>query len=411
MTQKYQVRSTCRLCEGKDLYQVLSLGEIVPSTFPLPNEPDPAAVPMTVVRCDQCGFVQLRESLDDAELYGQYWYISGTNETMRAELADVVKEIRSYLPAAPCTVLDIGANDGTLLSNYPPSVRKIAFEPACNLIERLSKQADMTYPTFFPSRASYNLAGRSIRAISACAMFYDLEDPRAFVQEIDRLLTDDGVWVVQMQDLAQQVETNAFDNFCFEHRGYYSLQTFQQTLEGTDLHVIHAERRAINGGSLRIAVRRTHFSPKPTVDALLKLEAPWTSPRALELFTWRVQEVKRMVTELVVSAKELYGVVDMYACSTKSSTLLQYCGIDHRLIRQAAERTPEKYGRVTAGTRIPIVSELVWRADPAPVCLVGSYQFIEAFRIREAAYLQGGGRFIVPLPTAVVLSEATRVPA
>jgi hypothetical protein len=291
------------------------------------------------------------------------------------------------------------------LGNYASSVHKIAFEPACNLIARLSEVADVTYNEFFPGPASARLANHSVDVVTSIAMFYDLDDPRSFVAEIDRLLTDDGVWIVQMQDLAQQVQTNAFDNFCFEHRGYYSLETFQRVLEGCDLHVVHAERRAINGGSLRLHIRRTHFSPKPTVAELLKLEAPLVSMRALELFTWRVEEVKRLVYEMVAAAHETVGAVDLYAASTKSSTLLQYCGVDHRLIRQAVERTPEKWGRVTAGTRIPIVSEEAWRRDPAPVALLGAWQFLEAFRTREAAYLEHGGRWIVPLSTPYVIYQ------
>lgn len=401
----YTTHDHCRVCTHPDLYEILSLGHLVPSTFPLPSEPDPPAVPMTVVHCEACGFVQLRESVEDDALYRQYWYVSGTNELMREELRDVVFSLPGALGGK--VVIDIGANDGTLLSNYQPSVHKIAFEPASNLIERLGQVADVTYNEFFPGPASAALPPQSIDHITAIAMFYDLDDPVAFVQEVDRLLTANGSWVVQMQDLAQQVETNAFDNFCFEHRGYYSLKTFMCVLReaNADLHVTEAERRSINGGSLRITVRRTHMAVKPSVDTLLVKEAPWISPRSLELFVWRVQEVKRLVYELVAAAHDQAGAVDLYAASTKSSTLLQYCGIDHRLIRQAVERTPEKWGRVTAGTRIPIVSEEDWRADPARVTVMGAYQFAESFKKRESAYLAKGGCWLLPLPTPYVLSQ------
>jgi hypothetical protein len=342
------------------------------------------------------------------------------NEAMRAELADIQQQAQARLPYVldyHYLVIDIGANDGTLLSHYKQGEDddqhplRIAFEPALNLRDALDKHTEVSYADFFPGEQSAQIASGGISIITSIAMFYDLDDPIAFVREIDRLLTQDGVWVVQFQDLAQQIETNAFDNFCFEHRGYYSLQTFMQTLVGTNLHVVDVERRAINGGSLRITVQRQHRPVSPVVAQLLAREAAWTSRRALELFTWRVQEVQRLVYEMVHSAKEITGAVDLYAASTKSSTLLQACGIDHRLIRQAVERTPEKWGRVTAGTRIPIISEEQWREDPSRITLVGAWQFMETFKWREAEYLADGGRFIVPLPQATVVSEARRATA
>lgn len=386
------------------MYSILDLGLIVPSDFLRPDQPDPAALPLDLCLCDTCGLVQLRHTADPDSLFRQYWYRSGINETMRAELADIVQTAITYVgPLRPTdTVVDIGANDGTLLSFYPRgSCHRIAYEPAFNLFEALRPHADAIVSDFFPG--PQGLPAKSVKVISSIAMFYDLDDPKAFVAEVDRILTDDGVWIVQFQDLAQMVDAGAFDNICHEHLAYYSLESFRALLDDTNLRVVHAERRLINGGSLRIVVRRATYAAAQTFFDSLDQESRSITPQALERFAWRAMSTAAQIRDLVIQAHGL-GPVDLYAASTKSATLLQYSFVG-RYLRQAVERTPEKVGLVTSGTRIPIVSEATWREDPAPITLIGAWQFAETFQGREAQYLADGGTFLVPLPTPRLVSH------
>lgn len=393
----YQNRTTCRGCAA-DMDEVLSLGLITPSDFLLPDESDHASLPMTLMTCVRCGLVQLQQTIDNDSLYRRYWYISGTNETMRAELQDVVTMAQlTVRPQRVDLVVDVGANDGTLLSYYPSSVQRIAFEPATNLVERCAQYADMVYNDFFPGPASRHLANRSVAILTSIAMFYDLDDPRSFVREVDRVLTDDGVWVVQFQDLAQQVQTNAFDNCCFEHRLYLSLDSLTNLLGGMNLAVVDVERRAINGGSLRVLIRRHGHLVSPSVALWRQTEARWISPKALERFAWQAQITKDQIRALIGQAVRKVGPIDLYAASTKSSTLVQFCELEGWILR-AVERTPEKVGRRTSGTGIQIIGEEEWRQAPGGLALLGAWQFAEAFMRREAEYLAAGGGFIVPLP-------------
>lgn len=389
--------TTCRAC-GSSMYSILDLGLIVPSDFLRPDQPDPAALPLDLCLCDTCGLVQLRHTADPDALFRQYWYRSGINETMRAELADIVQAAMSYVGPLKYsdTVVDVGANDGTLLSFYQRgSCHRIAYEPAFNLFSALQPHADVVVSDFFPG--TRGLSATSVKVLTSIAMFYDLDDPRAFIAEVDRILTEDGVWILQFQDLAQMVEAGAFDNICHEHLCYYSLYSFAALLAGTNLRVADVERRAINGGSLRIVVRRLPYPTRPAVLDLLGQEIPVSTPQAVEKFAWRAAMTAAQIRNLVQQATSL-GPVDLYAASTKSATLLQYAFLGG-FLRQAVERTPEKVGLVTSGTRIPIVSEETWRADPAPVTLIGAWQFADTFQWRESAYLADGGTFLVPLPT------------
>jgi hypothetical protein len=201
-----------------------------------------------------------------------------------------------------------------------------------------------------------------------------------------------------MQDLGQMIEKTAFDNACMEHLCYYSLRTFTSLLNLFDLDVVKVERRTINGGSLRIFVRRDRYVTEG-VDTftLLKAEEPWTSDDALAHFAYRVGQVKEQLLGLLHYLRP-QGPVDVYATSTKFNTLAQVVGLSPTLIRYGVERTPEKWGRVTSGSRIPIIAEAEWRKDPAPVTLVGAWGFRDAFLKREAEYLRKGGSFVFPLP-------------
>lgn len=405
----YTTRTTCRACGG-GLDPVLRLGDLHLSDFPLPDEPDPPTAPLDLVVCQACELVQLRHTVDPDLLYSRYWYQSGINETMRAELADVVQAAQGIVGSVQknrSVVVDIGANDGTLLSLYPTgkgSPLRIAFEPAGNVQDRLHQHAQVVFQECFPSPASKGIPDRSVTILTSIAMFYDLEDPQAFVQEVDRVLAEGGVWIVQMQDLGQMIGATAFDNICFEHLCYYSTRTFANLLAAYDLRVTRVERRAINGGSLRFTIQRTSQAQTGCVfsDTADIEPVSWS---AIERFASRAVRYKTMLTGMIARWQESAQAIDLYGASTKANTLLQWCGLDRTKIRCAVERSPEKVGRVTPGTRIPIVSEEAWRADPerANTTLVGIWSFRDAILEREADYIRQGGALIFPLPQVEVV--------
>jgi NDP-4-keto-2,6-dideoxyhexose 3-C-methyltransferase len=221
----------------------------------------------------------------------------------------------------------------------------------------------------------------------------------------------EGVWVVQFQDLHQMIEATAFDNICHEHLCYYSLSSFERLITPYGLTVVDAERRAINGGSYRIYVK--HAGAAYSSDASARLfdlqvaEHACEEWHTLEKFAWRVGEARKQIHGAIASAQ--YGrPIDLYGASTKANTLLQYCGLDHVVIRQAWERSPAKWGRQTV-TGIPIVSEAIGRDDPPGMLLAGIWQFRDAILRREAEYLARGGTLLFPLPQVdLVQGEGAR---
>ncbi len=416
-----QTRSICRVCEG-ELDSILSLGEQYVSDFLDPDEPDGVKAELELVLCRQCGLLQLRDTVPPESLYRNYWYRSGTNASMKEALAEIATEV-AYLAhlSEGDAVLDIGSNDGTLLDSYQTEgLYKIGFDPSRNLAEYSKKVADAVVIDFFNADTYFEtpeVKDRRPKAVTSIAMFYDLEDPNQFVADIKSVMHEDGVWIVQMSYLPLMLRQNAFDNICHEHLEYYALGSFEQLLDRHDFEVVDMQLNDVNGGSFRVYIRnrsaREDAFGDDTYRGLARERVAGFRRREEELrldrvgtyqeFAQRVERVKGdvvgFIEQQVAAGKSIY----VYGASTKGNTLLQYFDLDTTLITAAAERNPQKWGKVTVGSRIPIVSEEDARAAKPDHFLVLPWHFMEEFEEREKPFLLSGGRFIVPLPHFMLL--------
>lgn len=408
-------RLTCRVCEGS-FQPVLSLGEQFVSGFVSPEQPDGPKAPLELVLCQQCRLLQLRHTVPGEMMYQEYWYRSGTNQTMRDALADISRTAAELVQLkAGDAVLDIGCNDGTLLGSYTvPGIYKIGFDPAQNLAVLSREKADKIMVGFFD--ADILLAEPDLRdcrpmVVTSIAMFYDLEDPNKFVADIRRILHPNGVWIVQMSYLPLMLKQNDFGNICHEHLEYYSLQSLEYLLNLHGFSLIDAQLNDVNGGSIRAFICHREAENtlgnetyrKQAAERVSRLRA---SEEELGLdraapyleFAKRVHAIRQQVSDFVKHQVEQKKKVFVYGASTKGNTMLQFFGLDHSVINAAAERNPDKWGKVTVGTRIPIISEAAARAANPDYFLVLPWHFIEEFKMRERDYLSSRGRFIVPLP-------------
>jgi SAM-dependent methyltransferase len=414
-------RTTCRVCKGA-LETVLSLGEQYVSNFVSPQETAGPKAPLELVLCQQCRLLQLRHTVPGVMMYQNYWYRSGTNQTMRDALADISGAAAKLVHLkAEDSVLDIGCNDGTLLGYYTvPGLYKIGFDPAQNLAVFSRKIADKVLIGFFDADrflADPDLQKFRPRSVTSIAMFYDLEDPNKFVSDIQRIMHPDGVWILQMSYLPLMLKQNDFGNICHEHLEYYSLQSLEYLLHLHGFSIVDAQLNDVNGGSIRAFIRNRAADPSTFGDEAYRRQATERVSKLRESeaelgldrttpyreFAERVQGIKRQVYNFIKDQVERKKKVFVYGASTKGNTMLQYFGLDHSLIIGAAERNPDKWGLVTVGTRIPIISEAEARAAKPDYFLVLPWHFIEEFKTRERDYLSSTGKFIVPLPQFEVI--------
>jgi len=243
-------------------------------------------------------------------------------------------------------------------------------------------------------------------------MFYDLEDPNKFVSDIQRIMHAEGVWIVQMSYLPLMLKQNDFGNICHEHLEYYSLQSLEYLLHRHGFSIVDAQLNDANGGSIRAFIRNQSASPNSFGDDAYRQQAADRVSRLREgegnlglnkttpyrEFAERVQGIKQQVCDFIKGQVGQKKKVFVYGASTKGNTMLQYFGLDHSVINAASERNPDKWGMVTVGTRIPIISEAEARAAKPDYFLVLPWHFIEEFKVREHEYLSSTGKFIVPLP-------------
>jgi NDP-4-keto-2,6-dideoxyhexose 3-C-methyltransferase len=408
-------RSTCRSCYSPNLDLVLDLGNLYVSNFAdVPESSRWPRVPLELLMCQQCGLVQLRHTTPGEWLYSRYWYKSGVSATMRGALADITAKASRFSGLdRGDSVLDIGCNDGTLLRSYNvEGIRRIGFEPAENLLSEAAVGTDRVVNDFFSAQP---VRGEQFRIVTSIAMFYDLEDPNAFVTDVASLLHQEGVWIIEMHYLPQVLARNAFDSICHEHLEYYSLAALELLLERHGLIVADAETNDVNGGSLRVYVVHRDCPAASVPARQQRVEALRAKERFANLaqmqtyakFSSRIRRIGERLRAYIENEREQNNQISLYGASTKGNTLLQVFGLDRSLIRSAAERNPEKWGRFTVGTWIPIISEAEARAH-ANDFLVLPWHFLNEIQMRERDFLSRGGKLILPLPTPFTIDAAGR---
>jgi SAM-dependent methyltransferase len=340
---------------------------------------------------------------------------------MRKALADLVSGTCDLAkPSAGDLVLDIGCNDGTLLRSYPiKGLILVGFEPAENLVQEARNGTNWIFNDFFNAETFKRKFGqRKAKIVTSVAMFYDLEYPNQFVSDIAKILAEDGVWAVQQNYLATMLEQNGFDNIGHEHLEYYTLKTMQQLLKRHGLEVFDVETNDVNGGSFRTLIG--HKAQHPIQDTVRLMEKhedrlALDTHATYERFAENIRKEKSLLRDFVVEAVRNSKSVYVYGASNRGNTILQYCGLDHTLIKKAADANPEKWGRKTVGTLIPIVSKEEARRDRPDFFLILPHHFLKEIIQEEKEYLQQGGEFIVPLPQLrIITKEGTkkdRIPA
>jgi SAM-dependent methyltransferase len=412
-------RTTCRVCGSSSLTKVIDLGaQHLQGSFVKEGKelPPSRRIPMSLIRCDPsrdekaCGLLQMENSVPPEILYSAYWYRSGTNNTMRQHLRGIAQAAMEIIGRSNCTVLDIGCNDGTLLNCYPPGFAKFGVDPS-DVAQGVKGDIKVIQDIFPSAELANALASRKCDVITSIAMFYDLEDPISFTQAVKNLLAPDGIWIFEMSYMPTMLKMNSYDTICHEHLEYYSLAVIEFILYRAGMKIVNATLNAINGGSIRcFATHVTNFkyrsddyarSVKTLRQEEFDLELDTDKP--YRNFQNRINAHRDKLTRLLKKLKRNGKRIHVYGASTKGNTILQWCGIDKRIIEVAAERNPDKYGARTLGTDIPIVSEDESRAMNPDFYLVLPWHFKEEFLQREAATRRKGIKFIFPLPSIEIL--------
>jgi len=414
-------RTTCRVCGSPVLTPVIHLGEqYLQGSFVKPGKeiPPTRKIPMSLVRCDPmrderaCGLLQMEHSVPPDILYSAYWYRSGTNNTMREHLRGIAVDAAEISGRTSGSILDIGCNDGTLLSYYPDSFEKYGIDPS-DVAHEISNQVRFVQDIFPSEELMTLLAGRKLDIIHSIAMFYDLEDPIAFTKGIKEILGPEGIWIFEMSYMPTMLKMTSYDTICHEHLEYYSLAVIEFILKQAGMKIFNVALNSINGGSIRCyATHVNNFSYKKDlfIENIKRMrqdefDLELDTDKPYKHFQDKINVHREELMALLKKLKKEGKKIHVYGASTKGNTILQWCGIDSRMIDVAAERNPDKYGAFTLGTDIPIVSEADSRAMAPDYYLVLPWHFKNEFVEREREMIDKGVGLIFPLPTIEIIKK------
>lgn len=409
----YTEIAACRMTGSSRLVSVLDLGTMpLTGVFPATSRVDVAAGPMELMLCLDGGLVQLRQSYDASLMYGQnYGYRSGLNGSMVRHLAEIARGLDRRRPTAQGDViLDIGSNDGTLLGSYQNrGQRFIGMDPTVAKFGAFYPPHVRAIPEFFSEQTFRRHCGaRQASLVTSVAMLYDLEQPLAFMQAVANILAPDGLWYTEQSYLPAMLDQCAYDAICQEHLEYYGLTQLQWLADRAGLRILDATQNDTNGGSIAVTFAHQDSSypeQTATVDQLIQQEADrgLGTPEAFASFRTAVERHRRELPALIRALRADGKTVFGYGASTKGNVLLHACGLTVEDLPCIADVNPDKHGRVTPGTHIPIVSEADAHARQPDYFLVLPWHFKNFIVEREEAFLRRGGRLIFPLPTISVV--------
>lgn len=413
MTAKQYVATSrpleiCQVCGSRRKEPVVFLGFIPPvNTMPeIGSTPvEQPAYPLELQRCPDCGLVQIGLEVDPEALFPEsYPYLSGTTRILRANFADLQAECAALLPLkSDSFVVDIGSNDGTLLSNFRDAGHRVLGIDPSRAADVANSRGIETLKDYF-SRAFASRVREThgpADLITAANVFAHIGDIHAVVEGILELLAPDGTFVSESHYLLDLIETVQYDTIYHEHLRYYHLGSISRLLAMHGLEVFHVKRIPTHGGSIRVyAARKGRRRALDSVAERLGNERArgLEDGTALKDFRSRVIRSKLDLHELLAPLKRsgarIYGI----GAPSRASTLINYTGLDDGLLDCVMEvKGSHKIGKYVPGTRIPVLEESKLLSDQPEYALLLSWHIADELvqNLRGKGFR---GKFVVPLP-------------
>ena len=413
MKEIAQEVSECRICEGTELSTLLDFGDMALTGVFLTDGALVPKAPLDFCRCNNCGLVQLRHSYSLESLYGDsYGYESHLNKAMVDHLTRKARLLeKKYLsPNSNEIVVDIASNDGTLLSGYVgKNFRYVGIDPLIDVVSDHYPDGAIKIKNFFSSDAYWEKNDSPASLVTSLSVLYDLDKPISFAKNINSILKDDGIWHFEQSYLPTMIDTLSYDTICHEHLLYLSLHDIKRILDESGFKILDASLNATNGGSIAItAVKSKENHPhSPYIDFLLEREivSGITTGEKLHVFVSRAIEHKKEFRQLLgMYISEGYEIVGLGA-STKGNVLLQWLDLDTTFISRIGDVNKRKFGTMTPGTSIPIVSEEeILNGEGKRIALVLPWHFREGIIAKSEKIMSQGVGLIFPLPRIEVVS-------
>ncbi len=404
----------CRLCGHDNLSPFLDLGFTPPADQFLIkeqlNEPE-TYYPLTVVRCDQCFFVQLSYVVHPGILYrNDYPYESSmtrTGVTHFDAFAESVMEM--FHLSSKDFVIDIGSNVGVLLSGFKNrGCRILGIDPAENIAQIANHNGIPTLPVFFNNDVALNVIKKHGKAkiVTASNVFAHIDNLNLLMKDIDTVLDEDGIFIVEGPYLVHLLAKLEYDTIYHEHLSYLSLLPLIPFFKKCGFELFDVRQFDIHGGSIRLFVSRAlKRDVSPEVNELVNYEKVQKihSMDSLFRFAEKVEINRRSLLSLLVSLKEQGKKIAAVSAPAKGMTLLNYCKIGNNLLEFVTEKSTLKINKFTPGMHLPVLPDSALVSEKIDYALLLAWNFKDEIMRNLTEFKDGGGRFIIPIPEPVVV--------
>ena len=345
------------------------------------------------------------------EMYGEnYGYRSGLNASMVAHLHNKVKRILGLVELNKGDlVIDIGSNDSTTLQAYPSSGPVlVGVDPTGIKFHSYYPSHIQLIPDFFSSAlVEARFPGQKAKVVTSFSMFYDLEDPLGFMQQVYGVLADDGIWVFEQSYMPTMLDTNSYDTVCHEHLEFYALRQIKWMADKVGFKIVDVEFNDINGGSFSVTVAKSNgdLTIAPSVQKILDAERLKGLDTLVpyQEFAERVVKTKRDLLKFIETAHAENKTVAILGASTKGNVLLQYCDLTTKQVEFVGEVNPEKFGCYTPGTWLPIIPEQELLDKKPDYMIVLPWHFRQFF-VTNKKFV--GMSLVFPLPQVEIVNVA-----
>lgn len=399
------IRKDCRICGSKELYEFLSLGEMpLPNGFLKPEQfSKEVFYPLDICLCDECGMVQLKQVVSPDEMFKEYAYFTGTSPQNVKHLGDMALSIiNKFGIRKNSLVVDVGSNDGTLLQWFKPLIggRILGIDPAKNVAKYANEHGIETWPVYFNSATAEvikSVKGKAM-VITATNVFAHVDDLHGFVDSVELLLDDKGVFTFEVPYLLSMLANTEFDTIYHEHLSYFSIKPLVKLFKAHGMSIVDVDNIDAHGGTIRVYVKKGDEEQSIKVKRMVNNENSfgYTGYKPYDRFSADVENIGKELPKLLSQFKRVVG----YGAAAKGNVLTNYCGIGADVVEYIADATPYKQGLYSPGMHIPIKGFDEWHSNPPDGTLLLAWNYAKNIMDKEVAYK---GKFILPIPRPVIV--------
>lgn len=402
----------CRICQSPDLITFIHLGPIpIPNGFLTKRELDSheKSYPLDACYCKNCGLVQLAHITSPKVMFKNYSYIPSTAKTMVNHFEKLSNYAISLVNFNPSDlVLDIGSNDGTLLSSFKKrGARVLGVDPAKNLSKIANQSGIPTINNYFTQKIARGILkkygpAKVICATNVVAHVHDLKD---FIEGVKILLTKDGILIAEFPYLLDLLEKTEFDTIYQEHLSYFSVTSFSRLMKNHNLNLINIQKIPIHGGSLRCVVKNDRNIKNAKIEKIIQqeLKSGLKDPKTYQKFAKDVETARHNLVSLLLELRSKNKRIVGYGASAKGNIVTNYCKIGPETIDYIVDSIPYKQGKYTPGMHIPIYIESRIIEDKPDYVLILAWNFQDEIMEKQKEYKRRGGKFIVMSPKLKII--------